>query len=94
MKIAPADRDQFFRREWGEVLLELSGEAQPIACNIDKDSFWTPSCRELINVGLGRWLRKNGLAPWKDGCPPKLKLIPIADNRFRLQFEREGQDAA
>lgn len=85
VKIALADRDQFFRREWGTVLLELEGETQPIACNIDKDTFWGPKCRELISSGIGQWLRKNGLALWKGGCPPKLNLIPVAGNKFRLQ---------
>lgn len=84
VKIAPADRDQFFRREWGDVLLELDGESLAISCNIDKDSFWTPACRELICIGIGQWLKKTGLAPWKENCPPKLTLTPLSGNRFRL----------
>lgn len=93
VKVSAKDRDQFFRREWREVQLDLEGETHPIPCNIDKDSFWGPSCRELISAEIGRWFKKNGLIPWMEGCPPKLNLTPVTGNRFRLQRAMEVQNA-
>jgi hypothetical protein len=65
LKIDVRDRDAFFRREWKTVLLELDGESTPIEVNIDKDSFWNETCRELISVRIGKWMIKNKLAPWE-----------------------------
>lgn len=87
VKISVADRDRYFHREWGAVLVELEGESEPISCNIDKDSFWSPACRELISAQIGRWLLSRKLAPWVKGSPPKLTLTPLDGNRFRLQEE-------
>ena len=46
-------------------------------------SFWR-GCTELRNVKIGKWMLEQGLAPWPKGDPPKLKLEPIGNRRFRL----------
>jgi hypothetical protein len=84
LKIDARDRDAFFRREWKTILLELEGESSPVKVNIDKDSFWNDTCRELISVRIGKWLIKNRLAPWIKGNPPVLTLTQIEGSRFRL----------
>jgi uncharacterized protein YfaT (DUF1175 family) len=84
VKIKAHDRGTFFRREWMTILLELEGENIPADVNIDKDSFWTETCGELISVRIGKWLRKNKLAPWEKGNPPELNLTPVEGNRFCL----------
>lgn len=84
LKISPADRDSYFYREWKTILLELDGESNDIKVNIDKDSFWNKSCRELISVDIGKWLIKHKLAPWQKGNPPTLNLGQIEGRRFRL----------
>lgn len=84
LKIDRLDRDRYFVREWGTILMELEGEAQPVEVNIDKDSFWNSTCRELISVKIGKWLIKNGLAPWPFRKPPVLEMIHIRERHFRL----------
>ena len=85
LKLNATDRDRHFRREWGTVLVSLSGEAETVEINVAKKSFWSESCRELISKGIGQWLQKNRLAPWPPGNPPKLQLKPEGSRRFRLQ---------
>lgn len=85
LKVSIADRDEFFKPEWKTILLELPGVDQPVEINIDKPSFWNETCRELISVEIGKWLRRNGLAPWPMGNPPFLVLEPVAENRFRVE---------
>ena len=84
LKVRTQDRDRFFRREWGTVTLEFPGRDAPAEINIDKESFWGPSCRELICKEIGLWLRENNFAPWRKRRPPKFELEPLYEARFRL----------
>jgi hypothetical protein len=84
LKITAHDRDAFFRQEWKTIWLELAGESEPVEINIDKDSFWNDTCRELISVRIGKWLLKNKLAPWRKGSPPVLTLKQVEGKRFLL----------
>jgi hypothetical protein len=90
-KISSADRDAYFKREWKVILIEIEGEADTLEVNIDKDSFWDKTCRELTSVEIGHWLRRNGLAPWPLGNPPVFTLEPLADNRFRIHKVHKSQ---
>jgi hypothetical protein len=83
-KVRREDRDRYFRRSWGTVLVELPGTTTPTEVNIDKDSFWGPTCRELISKEIGLWLRANGYAPWPSGQPPKFAVEPLGGRRFGL----------
>ena len=87
LKINAADCDRYFRREWRSVILELEGEAGTIDINIDKPSFWTATCHELISADVGRWLLKNRLAPWPPKRPPRLILEPIAESGHFLLYQ-------
>lgn len=86
IKINAKDRDEYFKRDWGNVILELAGEANAIIVNIDKPSFWDTTCRELIDKDLGVWLIKNRKAPWTKGYPPKMMMKHIGNNRFRVDL--------
>ena len=86
LKVSNTDRNQYFKREWGTVFLELEGFLQLVEVNIRKKSFWEGTCRELISKDIGVWLRKNGLAPRQKGRPPKLHLIPKSGNKFFLEL--------
>ncbi|PKO12022.1 MAG: hypothetical protein CVU39_26115 [Chloroflexi bacterium HGW-Chloroflexi-10] len=81
-KVSIEDRDAYFKPEWDVIMLELDGEAQLVEVPIHKESFWDESCRELIHAGVGKWLRRNGLAPWPQGNPPRFVLEPVSENRF------------
>jgi hypothetical protein len=80
--MSAADRDAHLKREWGSIDLYLPGDDQPIKINIDKDSLWNDSCRELISQKIGAWLISSGMAPWPKGKPPKLKFVRRALSAF------------
>ncbi len=85
-KIDVADREKHFDKKWEKVFLELDGEEGVIEVNVDKPSFWGPTCRELISQKIGEWLIKNGKAPWPKGHPPKMKMEHIRDNKFKVEI--------
>jgi antitoxin HigA-1 len=86
VKLACADRDRHFNRDWQAVTLELPQDNGYVlvTVNANKDSFWGPHCRELIDRRIGRWLIESGLAPWPEGHPPKLRMRALGGGRFRV----------
>ena len=84
LKIRREDRDRYFKRTWKSVTIVLPDESEVGNLNIDKRSFWSDSCRELINSDIGRWLLASGHAPWAPGQPPQFRLEPNGERRFRL----------
>jgi hypothetical protein len=83
-KVESTDRDLYFLPQWETVLIELprGSEVVSIEVNIDKGSFWGPSCRELISQAIGRWLIMQGYAPWVKGSPPKFNVQLAGEGRF------------
>ena len=88
LKLSLADRERYFRREWGTVSLELEGWPEAVRANIAKSSFWTSTCGELISADIGRWLLANRLAPWAKRQPPKVELRAIGERRFRVEMQK------
>jgi hypothetical protein len=84
LRVSAADRDRYFKREWGTVTLQLPGVDHSVGVNIDKDSFWRAMCRELISKEIGVWLLKTGAAPWPSGAPPKVLLRPQGAGVFEV----------
>jgi len=82
LKVAVDDRDEYFKREWKYIVLELEGSSILVKPNVDKPSFWNEICHELIDQGIGKWLISNGLAPWPKQHPPKLRMEQVFENRF------------
>ena len=68
-------------------MVDLEEEAESVELNIDKETFWNPTCRELISVRIGKWLIKNHLAPWPAGQPPVLNLIQIGERHFFMTIK-------
>jgi hypothetical protein len=91
-KVSNADRDEFFKPEWTSILVELPEGDEPVEVKIDPASFWSENSRELVSQAIGKWLRRNGLAPWHVGNAPVFVLEPIADNRFRV--EKAGKSSS
>jgi len=83
LKISRDDRDNFFVKEWKTILLEIP-PLKEVSINVEKDSFWDKTCRELISKEIGIFLIGTGLAPWPKNSPPRLILTPICENRFIL----------
>jgi len=75
----------------GTAELHFLPVAQPVVVNIDEDSFWSTTCRELISSEIGRWLLNNGLAPWPSGAPPKVLLHPIGRAAFEVRLTPSQQ---
>lgn len=89
-RVSPEDRDVFFKKEWASILLEMDGEPQPEEVKLD-EAFWSEEGCELMSQALGRWLRRNGLAPWVRGNPPSVVLEPVEENRFRVEKPKTGR---
>ena len=83
-KVKNADRELYFQKEWTSIILEIDDEAQPVEIVLDPDKFWSDSGHEIVSPVIGKWLRKNGLAPWTRGNPPTFAVEPLKDNRFKV----------
>ena len=85
-KIRPADRDQWFSRQWLSVVIDLPSSTQSLSVtvNVNKPSFWSGDCRELINRAIGQWLISQGHAPWPAGSPPKFDVRRSGTARFKV----------
>lgn len=86
LKVSASDRDRYFDRRWGMVELHLPTLGEPVRVNIDKDSFWSGNCRELISREIGQWLQKIGKAPWPNGSPPRVALRPRGRGEFDVRL--------
>lgn len=85
IKIQQIDRDQYFNKNWKNIILELGNERIEISVNISKPSFWS-NCRELINKQIGIWLISHGKGTWERDNPPKVRIAQISDNKFSVNF--------
>lgn len=87
LKVPIADRDKYFRSSWKSVKFDLpeAGGFKTIEINVEKASFWTKHCHELICKELGLWLLANQLAPWEKRKPPRLPVTILGEGHFRLE---------
>jgi hypothetical protein len=85
-KVPIDDRAKFFKRAWGSVVVELpsNNEFIEVILNIDKESFWNDSCRELISKKIGQWLISQKFAQWPKGEPPKFNVRLVSQGKFRV----------
>lgn len=83
-KVKNADRDEFFQKEWEEIYLEIEGEPELIKADVHQDRFWSDAGKEITATAIGKWLRKNGMAPWHQGNPVTFELQPVENNRFKV----------
>jgi hypothetical protein len=84
-KVSAADRDAFFKPEWELIVLEIEGEAEPVKVELDREGLWGKECREIRCDAVGRWLHKNGMAPWSKINAPMFEIDPLEDNNFVLR---------
>jgi len=85
LKLSIVDRDHYFKKSNKFAVLHLSGQTGTISVNTDKHSFWSPVCRELISKDIGAWLITNNMGKWTKGKPPKITMIPLGNQEFRLK---------
>lgn len=85
VRIKKEDRERYFQNDWKTVFVRIGNTGCTAEINIDKRSFWTKSCGELINKEIGKWLIMNKHALWEKRKPPKLNLLPIHEKHFELR---------
>jgi hypothetical protein len=76
---------QYFVSGTKSVDVEIDGHVYAFPLS---STFWT-TCPEFRGKPVGAWLRKNNLIPWPKRQPPKLKLLLLGNNTFRLTLNRE-----
>ena len=84
-RVHPDDRDASFQKDWTTLVLEIEGEAAPVEVNLNPEGLWGDPPREIQCPAVGRWLRKNGMAPWNRGNAPVFVLEALGENRFRVE---------
>jgi hypothetical protein len=84
-RVHPDDRDAHFQKEWTGIVLEIEGEAAPVEAALDAGKMWGEAPYYILSAPLGRWLRRNGLAPWTRGNPTVFVLEPLGENRFKVE---------
>jgi len=82
IRLTHEDRDRYFRRAWHFVTIELE-EGNIIEVNLSK-SFWR-CCPELRKAEIGKWMLEHRLVPWQKGDPPKMEMVHIRGNRFKVE---------
>lgn len=84
-KVSVEDRDNFFDRNWTEVIVELpkGNEYKDVSCNISKTSFWN-KCHDLVSKEIKSWLEENHYIPWERGNPPKFEVQQHDENHFKI----------
>jgi hypothetical protein len=80
LRIGKANVHQYFQRNWASIVVIIDGQTRVF--NLSK-TFWT-NCPEIRSKAIGDWLRKHGLDCWPKGNPPRVKLIPLRSNKFKL----------
>ena len=80
IRMSRRDRDEYFDPKWPWVTIELE-ELGVTEVNL-APSFWR-GCTELRGAAIGKWMLERGLAPWPKGEPPRLRLEPVGERRFR-----------
>jgi hypothetical protein len=83
IRVGFPNRAEFFDESWTEIEVEIDG--QPYYFGLT-DGFWNhcPEFRDSRHPAVREWLRRHRTLDWPKGYPPRLELIPLGGNRFRL----------
>ena len=84
IRIGIANRERYFDRAWTEIEVEMEGRCEVFQLT---PGFWR-HCPEFRDSGTPRirgWLQRNRSLTWDRGRPPRMVLVPVSGNRFRLE---------
>jgi hypothetical protein len=83
IRVGLPNRDEHFDRSWTEIEVEVDGQFHRFPLT---DSFWAhcPEVRDSGGVVIREWLRRHRALDWPRGNPPRVELLPLGGNRFRL----------
>jgi hypothetical protein len=82
VRVGKANARRFFPMTATCIKVKIEGHTHAFALS---ETFWT-TCPEIRGAPIGQWLRAQGLAPWQSGHPPRVNLLPLGGNKFRLQL--------
>ena len=80
VRVGRANAEQYFDKRWPIVYIEMDSTVVPVKITA---GFWS-NCPELRSAAIGDWMSGKGMVPWRKGDPPRLMLVPVVGNRFRL----------
>jgi hypothetical protein len=83
IRVGFSNRQKFFDRGWTGIEIEIDGEVHQFAT---QGGFWR-QCPEIRDTGepvIREWLRQHRTLKWRKGDPPRMELVPLGENRFRL----------
>lgn len=84
IKVHEKDKKRYFSASHKEVVIELEETGECAVIKHGNGKFWIASRGELVHKSIGKWMLGAGIAPWEKGHPPKLTLIHLEENRYRL----------
>lgn len=80
IRVGAPNRRNFFDENWASIEVEIEGVSHRFVLS---DSFWG-ECDEFRGRIIREWLRRHRTLKWPNGSPPSMELIPLGENRFRL----------
>lgn len=80
IRVGKSNVRQFFLPDTKTIEVEIDRNVYTFSLS---PTFFT-TCPEFRGKSIGVWLSKNRLIPWPKGKPPKLKLLQLGENIFRL----------
>src|SRR2546422_1595459 len=83
IRVGTPNRQKFFDPSWTEIEVEIDGQSHRFALTA---SFWNhcPEFRDRGTPIIRDWLHCHKSLTWPRGNPPKVELIPLGNQRFRL----------
>jgi hypothetical protein len=90
LKLSIKDRDRYISKALKHIhlILELpDGAVRNTKVNIDKPSFWSETCREMISVDIGHWMHEIGAAPWPKGSPSQFSAHFSKPDKLLVSFK-------
>ena len=84
IRVGKANRDQFFVNTWSHIEVEMGGQVTRFALT---PGFWheCPEFRDRGHPAIRNWLQQYKSLKWARGEPPRMSLVPISSNSFRLE---------
>lgn len=79
----PNRRQYFEENRWTEIQVEMDGIINIFSLT---DGFWKecPEFRDKRKPLIKNWLKKYKTLKWPKGVPPKMELIQLEGNQFKL----------
>ena len=83
IRVGALNRKLYFDRSWVEIHVELDGQFHQFSLT---KGFWhkCPEFRDSGKSVIKEWLQRHKTIKWPRGKPPRMKLISLGDNKFRL----------